>query len=230
MLQMKTMIVGPNAEAVLHCGDCREILDVEDLGKVDAVVTDPPYGVNFEYNTYDDTEENWYDLMDYVVPRLREIAPFVVMPVASIDRLGWWYQNHTPSWVVIWYRGSTGARSRVGFNMYEPHLVWGMPPKQMTDLFQVSPSIAQKEVDGHPCPKPIEYAEWLVTRASPVNGVVLDPFMGSGTTGVACARTRRRFIGIEMDPVYFEISAKRIADAYSQTFLFSPEEDLGGNA
>ena len=62
--------------------------------------------------------------------------------------------------------------------------------------------------------------QWLVERASLAGHVILDPFMGSGTTGVACARLGRRFIGIEIEPKYFDIACKRISDAYKQDDLF----------
>ena len=63
--------------------------------------------------------------------------------------------------------------------------------------------------------------EWLVSRTSDEPGqTILDPFMGSGTTGVACARLGRSFIGIEIEPRYFDIACKRIEDAYKQADLF----------
>ena len=72
-------------------------------------------------------------------------------------------------------------------------------------------SFATEPPNGHPCPKPLEWMEWLVLKSSPFeNETILDPFAGSGTTGVACIRTERRFIGIEKEPKYFEIACKRI--------------------
>jgi site-specific DNA-methyltransferase (adenine-specific) len=61
---------------------------------------------------------------------------------------------------------------------------------------------------------------WLVDLSSRYNELILDPFMGSGTTGVACVKLGRRFIGIEIDPGYFEIACQRIRDAYAQGDLF----------
>ncbi len=73
---------------------------------------------------------------------------------------------------------------------------------------------------GHPTAKPIEWMERLVNIASLPGETILDPFMGSGTTGVACAKLGRRFIGIEIDPGYFEIACRRIDEAYRQRDLF----------
>lgn len=73
---------------------------------------------------------------------------------------------------------------------------------------------------GHPCPFPIELVSPIIKASVPPNGSVLDPFMGSGTTGVACAKLGRKFIGIEIEPKYFDIACKRIEDAYRQGDLF----------
>jgi hypothetical protein len=76
----------------------------------------------------------------------------------------------------------------------------------------------------HPTPKPVDTMQHIVGLAAPVGGVVFDPFMGSGTTGVACARLDRKFIGIEIEPRYFDIACKRIAREYEQLKLFPPEK------
>jgi DNA modification methylase len=96
-------------DATLYLGDCRDILPT--LPQVDAVVTDPPYGIDFEYESYDDTIENWQNLMTAVVPMARSIAKFVVMPCCAIGRLGWWYQHMPPDWLIAWYQAGKPARS-----------------------------------------------------------------------------------------------------------------------
>lgn len=65
----------------------------------------------------------------------------------------------------------------------------------------------------HPTVKPVALMEYLVKLVTPIDGVVLDPFMGSGTTGIACCNLNRKFIGIEMQEDYFNISSKRIEEA-----------------
>lgn len=72
---------------------------------------------------------------------------------------------------------------------------------------------------GHPCPKPIKAWTWLVERASLPGETVLDPFMGSGTTGVSCINLGRKFIGIDLDKEYFDLSCKRIQEFYSRLFF-----------
>jgi DNA modification methylase len=76
------------------------------------------------------------------------------------------------------------------------------------------------EKNGHPVPKPVGWMTWLVSLASKRGETVLDPFMGSGTTGVAAIQLGRKFIGIERNPSYFDIAVRRIEQAYSQRPLF----------
>lgn len=86
---------------MLYLGDCREILPT--IGNVDAIVTDPPYGIGYQYESYDDSEDGWFSLIDDVVPLLRKSAPFVVMPSCKIARLPWWYANHSPDCLIAWH-------------------------------------------------------------------------------------------------------------------------------
>lgn len=192
----------------LYLADCRDVLG--ELSGLNAVVTDPPYGIEFGYVGYDDTREQWYALMNEVVPAARKAAKFVVMPSCDRMSMGWWYATHQPEWMIAWYKGSPGHRSPIGFNDWEPHLCWGRPSRPMHDHFQTPCGF---DDNGHPCPKPIEWAEWLVERAAEDGESVCDPFMGSGTTGVACARLNRKFIGVEREPKYFEIAKTRIQEA-----------------
>lgn len=190
----------------LYHGDAREILP--EL-RADAVITDPPYGIDFEYATHDDNIDDWYALMDAVVPVMRTVARCVVMPSCAINRLAWWYAQHPPDWVVAWHKGSPGHVAKIGFNDWEPHLVWGRPERPMHDHFKTRCGFTEN-VNGHPCPKPIEWAHWLVERAVPDGGTVIDPFAGSGTTLRAAKDYGRKGIGIEMDEAYCEIAARRM--------------------
>lgn len=199
----------------LYLGDCLEILPT--LAKVDAVITDPPYGIGFEYASHDDSPDLWFCLMNDVVPELKRLGKFVILPSCQIKRLGWWYEHHKPEWIVAWHKGSPGHVSTIGFNDWEPHVCWGRPSRPMHDHFS---TVCGFDDNGHPCPKPIQYAEWLVTRGAKIGETILDPFMGSGTTGVACVNLGRKFIGIEIEPKYFDIACRRIEEAYKQPRLF----------
>jgi len=201
----------------MMCGDSTRAEDVERLmagAKADAVVTDPPYGIGFGYDKHDDDRGRWFDLMDRIVPQLKQMGPFVVMPSCGIDRIGWWYANHAPDWMLCWYKGIPGHLSKVGFNDWEAHLVWGRPPKQMHDFWQTKCGF---EVDGHPCPKPVEYAAWLVERAAEKSGLLFEPFCGSGTTLIAAEQLGRRCFGMEISPAYCAVILQRWADATGGT-------------
>lgn len=203
-------------DATLYLGDCLDILPL--LPKVDAVVTDPPYGLDFAYESYSDTEENWYALMNRVVSLLRQSAPFVIMPCCANRRLGWWYRTHDPEWVVIWHKGSPGHAAKVGFSDYEMHVCWGRPSRPMHDHFSTACGF---DNSGHPCPKPAAYCNWLTSRCAQRGETILDPFMGSGTMGSAAVQQGRKFIGIEIEPKYFDIACERIDNAYRQQRMFA---------
>lgn len=198
----------------LYTGDCLEILKKIPSGSVDAVVTDPPYGVGLEYASYNDTFENWRRLIDLFVPEaIRVSRGPVVIPTSKIES-----ERHlhslNPIWRLCWYKGASCTRSPIGFKDWEPTFVFGgKPPVYIHDHFTAHANNVRKEVPGHPCPKPVAWATWLVSRMAPEGGTILDPFTGSGTTGVACMRTGRKFIGIEIDPGYAEIARKRIEAA-----------------
>jgi site-specific DNA-methyltransferase (adenine-specific) len=192
-------------DVTIYHADCREILPMG----VQAVITDPPYGLRFEYGgKYDDSRSAWFQLMNESIHLIRQSAAFVILPCGGIDRLRWWFINHDPEWIIAWYKGSPGHRSAIGFNDWEPHLVWGDPPKAMHDYFQTRCGF---EIDGHPCPKPIEWAAWLISRSTKIGQTVLDPFMGSGTTLRAAKDLGRKAIGIEIEERYCEIAARRMA-------------------
>ena len=212
---MRKEVIG---NATLYLGNCVEILPT--IGNVDAVVTDPPYGVGIPYASYEDTEANWEILMGQVMPLLLApgFAQFVVMPCCRQDRLAWWYASYRPTWMLAWHKGSPGQRSHIGFQDWEPHLAWGKPPVPMHDYFSTPTGFDDPR---HPCPKPKGWAQWLVARAAAKNKVIVDPFMGSGTVGAACSDLGRNFVGIELDPKYFEVACERITNAQRQERLFA---------
>lgn len=207
----------------LYCGDCRDILPT--LSGVDAVVTDPPYGVNYKgsvtkhsrkhgvsYGMFDDTPEN---VVKHIIPRfvlsLQMAQRAVVTPGIRCCR-----QYPQPNGEgVIWY--PSGANSGPwGFITHQPIYYYGKCPYLANKLGSRPTGFQSTEAadwNGHPCPKPILQMHWLVKRGSLNEETVLDPFMGSGTTGVAAVQLGRKFIGIEIEPKYFEIAKTRIAHA-----------------
>ena len=204
------MTVETIGDATLYLGDCLEILPT--LGPVDAVVTDPPYGVGKGYASHDDTQDNLGEL----IPKIFVAPAVVITPgVCNVHR----YPK--PEWILCWWKPNAMGRSVVAnCNVWEPILVYGCGYVFGRDGIEVSIS-PQPGID-HPCPKPLRLFEWIVEKIKAQ--IILDPFMGSGTTGVACINLGRKFIGIEIEPRYFDIACKRIREAWeTRPRLFAPE-------
>jgi DNA modification methylase len=139
----------------------------------------------------------------------------------GMKHLNWWYANYPPSWTMAWVKSNQCSASPFGgFNAWEPILFWGKS-RIRQDAFSMPIMTNQKDVGNHPCPKDLHAWKKLLYLLDGDNEVnlVLDPFMGSGTTGVACIKSGRNFIGIELDKGYFAIAQRRIADAQAQPAL-----------
>ena len=200
----------------LYHGDCLAILPTLEAGSVDAVVSDPPYGVGLKYRSFDDARDAIKEMAKAWVPECRRIAKIVAFTPGKGNE--WLYDE--PTWTLSWASKAGQGMCRWGFQCVHPILVYGKCPylarglggrPDTLFLTTCKPSVGK---DQHPCAKPIEVMEWLVNRVDPTgHAAILDPFMGSGTTGVACVKTGRRFIGIEIDERYCEIAAKRIQAA-----------------
>ena len=198
----------------IYCGDCLSILPSFPPKSVDMILCDPPYGVNLGYDVYKDTEDNWYKLMTSFLPEAIRVAKLVILPSCQIKRLKWIYENFPPDWLICWYKGSTGCSAHIGFNDWEPHLVYGkIKGLCMHDYFFAKCETKKK---GHPCPKSVDYASQLILKATKPNHIILDPFIGSGTTAVACEKLGRKWIGIELSAKYCEISKQKIEDERNQ--------------
>lgn len=223
-------------DCTLYLGDCLEILPT--LEKVDAVITDPPYGVGIDYGeNYDDRRKDYWEWLRSVICAARAACPLVAFThrVPALKEITGW------DWVGVWNKpGAFGAR--VGNSCILPH--WepifmfgihasGTKSEYTADVFTCNPEPAKAGIKGigrekwqksvltsHPCPKPVALYNQLVTTLGQNADVLADPFMGSGTTGVACANLGRKFIGIEIEPKYFDIACERIENAYRQERMF----------
>lgn len=127
------------------------------------------------------------------------------------------YQN-----LVVWNKGNAGLGT--GFRAQHElamHFSKGTAKYHSFDFGNViTTSRVHSSEREHQTEKPVELISTIVEVVSPFNGIVLDPFMGSGTTGVACVKLGRKFIGIEIEPKYFDIACRRIEAAYRQPDLF----------
>lgn len=202
----------------LHLGDCLAYMRTLPDGRVDAVVTDPPYNVGLAYSDGD----NRGDYPQWCAAWFAELERVSIGPIAiscGIGNLLMWQQIKVPDWVMAWHKPNSMKRVMVGWNTWEPVLLYRKTRGKKThDSFRVSIA-PQKDTGNHPCPKPLGWAIELVDRLTKPGVTVFDPFAGSGTTGVACIQTGRKFIGCEIDPTYFAIAQKRIAEAAQQPLL-----------
>jgi site-specific DNA-methyltransferase (adenine-specific) len=206
-------------ECTLYRGDCLEVLPT--LAVSDAAITDPPYNVGLKYASVDDSRHDYAGWCADWLGLLRQVTSGPVAVSCGVVNLHLWNKMEKPDWVIAWNKPNSMKRVGVGWNTWEPVLLWGKTlGKKTHDSFRVSIT-PQKDTGKHPCPKPIGWAMELIDRLTKPSMTVLDPFMGSGTTGVACAKTGRKFIGIELDPGYFDIACKRIEKAYADSPLLA---------
>ncbi len=199
----------------LYLGDCLDVLPTLEAGSVDAVVTDPPYGVS--YSSGWDNEFRDIRISGDESTRARDavIELFSGTPVLSF---GSWKAPRPVGvrQILIWDKGTVG--------MGDLSIPWFPSTEEIyvigsgwlgTRTRSVLPYWLRNE--HHPTEKPVPLIEELLDKCG---ARILDPFMGSGTTGVACVRTGRRFIGIEKEKKYFDIAVNRIEAELNRTPLF----------
>lgn len=203
-----TCRVEQTEHCTLYLGDCLDVLPT--LDEVDSVVTDPPYGIGVTRMTLGnrivkmDHCSEWDD-------QSPDMSQFTAMGVPSII-WGGNYLSLPPSgkWLV-WDKG-TGAN-----DFADCELAWTNLKGAIRKVFHSWVGANAKErCDSdrfHPTQKPVGVMQWCLGHLPEGCDLILDPFAGSGTTGVACIRTGRRFVGIEKEPKYFEIALKRIREA-----------------
>lgn len=194
----------------LFLGDCREILP--SLPKVDLVLTDPPYGINFASNPHSQScikhvRMDW----DSSAPSDELIAQIITLGYQQIVWGANYFSVPKSQSFLVWDK-----MQPENFSMAMAEFAF-FSAKKPAKIFRMHPSLFSKE---HPTQKPVELMEWCISHVKDVL-TVADPFMGSGTTGVACANMGKTFYGIEREPKYFDIAVRRIEAAYAQLRLFA---------
>lgn len=199
----------------IYRGKCEDVMAKMPDGCVDLVCTDPPYGVGLGYRSFDDTRENVAALARLWIPQARRVASIVAFTPGRPCE--WLYPM--PTWVLMLAFGVGGNNCPWGFQCSHSVLVYGPDPYlanglgARSDTWLAKPMPPSAPKHAHPCAKPIDFMRWIIDRCEPFNrGTVLDCFMGSGTTGEVAIKTNRRFIGIELDDRYFEVSKRRLQD------------------
>ena len=232
-------------DATLYLGDCLEIMPT--LGKVDAVVTDPPYvglagtykrdyqgGVGKKRTVTQSVGDEWSANLQWIplAETLARRGMVIFCSFAGISAVQAAIGEMPPIALTTWYKRNSAPTGK-NVPYYKTEFAWcfrGDPGIRWDDVETLIdiPNInagcmATERLVGsdlralHPTQKPLAVMQKVIL--SGMNSV-LDPFMGSGTTGVACAKLGRKFIGIEIDEGYFDIACKRIEDAYKQPDMF----------
>lgn len=209
-------------DCTLYLGDCREILPT--IGNVDAVVTDPPYGMAWNTDSKrfsgpgrGEGRNDWGAIRN-------DDTAFDPAPWLSFPEVIVWGANHYSARLPV---GTTLVWLKKAPHLFETFLSdaeigWQKGGHGVYCHFEQFPPPSRRfENNGtvaHPTQKPIGLMRWCIERTK--GHAILDPFMGSGTTGVACVKLGRKFIGVEIEPRYFDISCRRIEEAYRQPDLF----------
>jgi len=224
---MQKEIIG---NSTLYCGDNIEILNnlnVNDSNIV--VIADPQYGINLntDYTKYKTKVNSKYSKYDNLRNSFKKIhsdnKPFNPEVFLKYKKIILWgannYSDKLPigSWLYWDKRADNGhalksegevAWMNIGKMIYYFDHCWH-------GFARASETSKKERIQYHPTQKPIALMEWCIELLNLTeNDIVLDPFMGSGTTGIACVRQNRNFIGIEIEQEYFDISCKRIEEEY----------------
>lgn len=208
-------------DCTLYLGDCREILPT--LGKVDAVVTDPPYGIDYGNKGSFQASHGWGQWREDVKwdAQRPDRDVFDLMRACSDTQIIWggnYFTDYLPpsmQWL-IWDKG------QFDFSLADFEIAWSSQEKAARRIVY-GRGKAVRDGKEHPTQKPVEVIGWCLEQLPTKAKTVLDPFMGSGTTGVACVKLGLKFIGVEIEPKYFDVARRRIEAAFRQPNLFQEE-------
>lgn len=195
----------------IYNADCRIVLDSFVPKQFDLCLTDYPYGVNIEYDGYEDSQQNLKQLIDRTMPRILEVSKRAMI-TTGVQNI---FLFEPSDWIISWVYGTTNTYGNIGFNSWQPILFYGKDPYLASgkgarmDIIQDSKT---PEKNGHPCPKPLTAWKKVLLRGSvSTDDIILDPFMGSGTTLVAAKQLGRKAVGIEQSRTYCDIAIQRLA-------------------
>ena len=201
----------------LYRGDCMDVLPTLAAGSVDAVVTDPPYGINIIRGGGRGVS-GWRDFGSGGWDTLRPSRECFDAILKSGRVVVVWGGNYFTDFLppssqwLIWDKGQRD------FSLADCELAWCNQPKAAR-VFTYPRAAALNENGLHPTQKPLDVMRWCIRLTTRPGDVILDPFTGSGTTGVAAIMEGRRFVGVELDPGYYAIAHKRIANAQPPLFV-----------
>lgn len=208
-------------------GDCLELMkDIPD-GSVDMILTDPPYGMeyrsNYRVEKYNNIKnDNNMDWVETFVDEMYRVsndntAHYLFTSFHNIDIFKQAIERKFKvKNLLTWVKNNTSMGDLKGdFAPKTEFIIFFHKGRRLINGKRDSNVLNYKKTGNvlHPTQKPVDMTEYLIGKFSDEGDVILDPFMGSGTTGVACKNLNRSFIGIELDENYFDIAKKRITEA-----------------
>lgn len=213
----------------LYQGDCLEVMDklIEEGVKVDAIITDPPYGIDFKSNyrkekyekiTNDDNLsflDEYFQKCNKILNENTHIYCFCSWHHVDIFKIAFEKYFKLKN-IIVWEKNNTSMGDLKG--SYAPKhefILFGHKGRRLRNGKRL-PDVIQAKRTGnkyHPTQKPVDLLEIFIEQSTNENDLILDPFMGSGSTGVACIKTNRRFIGIELDGNHFNTAKYRIENS-----------------
>ena len=213
--------------ATLYQGDCREILPT--LGKVDMVLTDPPYGIGADkgkkgaipFKGGRPVERAYYP--DNKWDDCRPSRELINLVFGSGNTVIIWGGNYFSDYLPAQGRWLWWDKCQTMPSYGDGELAWTNLPQKTPKKFVLANNklFADRVERFHPTQKPVALMRWCINQDGDPQ-TILDPFMGSASTGVAAMQMGRTFTGIEIDPRYFDIACRRIEDAQRQEDMFVP--------
>ena len=210
----------------LYKGDCLEVMDklIKQNVKVNAIIADPPYGINFKSNYRKEKynliqNDDNLKFLDLFFEKTYELLIdnahiYVFCSWHNIDKFKIAFEKHFKlKNIIVWEKNNTSMGDLKG--SYAPKhefILFGHKGRRLRNGKRL-PDVLQANRTGnklHPTQKPVSLLQIFIEQSSNENETILDPFMGSGSTGVAALNTNRKFIGIELDEKYFNIAKDRL--------------------
>ena len=210
----------------LYKGDCLEVMDklINLNVKVDAIITDPPYGINFKSNYRKEKynliqNDDNLEFLDLFFEKTYELLIdnahiYIFCSWHNIDKFKIAFEKYFKlKNIIVWEKNNTSMGDLKG--SYAPKhefILFGHKGRRLRNGKRL-PDVLQANRTGnklHPTQKPVSLLQIFIEQSSNKNEIILDPFMGSGSTGVAALNTNRKFIGIELDEKYFNIAKDRL--------------------
>lgn len=212
----------------LYNGDCLKVMDklIDEGLQVDAIITDPPYGMNFQsgarkekYNKIinDDNLDFLYDYFDKCNKILKDDTHiYCFCSWHKVDIFKQEFEKFfTLKNIIVWDKNGQGMGDlKGGYAPKHEFILFGHKGRRLRNGKRLADVIQAKKTGNklHPTQKPVDLLEVFIEQSTNENEVVFDGFMGSGSTGVACMNTNRKFVGVELDESYFNTAKNRIEE------------------